>query len=213
MRERDDQVAATGTRLPRPEVRRRLLEAAEQVFAEHGYAEARLADIARVAGFTKGAVYSNFASKHELYAELISAQVSSNLAASLAQVIARNSPRTIVEDTADVLAECIVTETALLRLIVEFGTRAEHDEEIRAAHVAMVRRHRDQLAQVLAEATAHLGVELAVPAEQVVLLIMGLRHGLGALYAADRDAVPPQLLRDTIAAALRGLLHAREQRA
>lgn len=206
MQERDDQVAATGTRLPRAEVRRRLLDAAEQVFAERGYAEARLADIARIAGFTKGAVYSNFGSKHELYAELISGQVSSNLATSLAEVIARNSPRAIVEDTADVLAECIVTETALLRLIVEFGTRAEHDEEIRAAYVAMVRRNREQLAQVLAEATAHLGVELAVPAEQVTLLIMGLRHGLGAMYASDRDTVSPRLVRDTIAAALRGLL-------
>lgn len=208
MQQHDDG-APPGARLPRAEVRRRVLDAAERVFAERGYAEARLADIAHAAGFTKGAVYSNFASKHELYAELITRQVSSNLAASLAEVIARGSPRTIAEDTADVLAECILTETALLRLIIEFAARAEHDEEIRAAYVAMIRKHRDQLAGVLAEATAHLGLELTVPAEQVTMLIMGLRHGLGVLYAADPGGTSAQLVRDTIAAALRDLLRPR----
>jgi AcrR family transcriptional regulator len=207
MRQQEDTAATV--RLPRAEVRRRVLDAAERVFAERGYAGARLSDIAEAAGFTKGAVYSNFAGKQELFAELITRQVSSNLAAALAEVVARDSRQTVVEDAADVLAGCIVNETALLRLILEFAARAEHDEEIRAAYVAMTRRNRDQLAGVLAEATAHLDVELTVPAEQVTLLIVGLRHGLGVLYEADRDSVSPGLMRDTIASALRGLLRPR----
>ena len=197
---------AAAVRQPRAEVRRRVLDAAEQVFGERGYAGARLADIAHAAGFTKGAVYSNFGSKQELFAELITRQVSSNLAASLADVVARNSPGTVAEDTADVLADCIVGETALLRLILEFAARAEHDEEIRAAYVAMSRRHQDELAAVLVEGAAHLGVEFTVPLEQVALLIVGLRHGLGVLHAADPDRVSPQHVRDVIAAALRGVV-------
>jgi AcrR family transcriptional regulator len=207
---RHDDAATPVVRLPRAEVRHRLLDAAERVFAERGYAEARLADIARAAGFTKGAVYSNFGSKQELFAELITRQVSSNLARALAEVVARRSPQTVAEDTADVLAECIVTETALLRLVLEFAARAEHDEAIRAEYVAMFRRHHAQLADVLAEGAAHLGAEFTVPLEQVTLLLAGLRYGLGVLYAADPDHLSPQRVRDVIAAALRGLLRARE---
>jgi AcrR family transcriptional regulator len=196
----------TATRPTRTQVRQRVLDAAAQVFGERGYAGARLADIARAAGFTKGAVYSNFGSKHELFAELITRQVSSNLAASLAEVVARGNPGAVVEDTADVLARCVVTETGLLRLVLEFAARAEHDEEIRAAYAEMARRHQAQLVEVLAEGAAHLGVRFTVPLPQVALLIAGLRHGLGVLHAPDPDAVPAHLVRDAFAAALRGVL-------
>lgn len=197
---------SAATRLPRQEVRGRILDAAAQVFGERGYDGARLADIAAVAGFTKGAVYSNFGSKQELFAELITREVSSNLAASLAEVVARQRPGSVVEDTADVLSRCVVTETDRLRLILEFAGRAEHDEEIRAAYGAMARRHQAQLVEVLAEGAAHLGVRFTVPLPQVALLIAGLRHGLGVLHAADPGAVPAHLVRDAFAAALRGVL-------
>ncbi|MGB6072667.1 MAG: TetR family transcriptional regulator, partial [Rhodococcus sp. (in: high G+C Gram-positive bacteria)] len=47
----------------RTDVRDRLLAAAADEFTERGYAAAKLTDIADRAGFTKGAVYSNFESK------------------------------------------------------------------------------------------------------------------------------------------------------
>ena len=47
--------------------RRHLLDAAATVFARQGFHGASLDDVAAVAGFTKGAVYSNFASKDDLF--------------------------------------------------------------------------------------------------------------------------------------------------
>jgi AcrR family transcriptional regulator len=47
--------------------RRHLLDAAAQVFARDGFHGASLDDVAAAAGFTKGAVYSNFKSKEELF--------------------------------------------------------------------------------------------------------------------------------------------------
>jgi AcrR family transcriptional regulator len=44
-----------------------ILEAAEQVFARHGFAEARVADIAQAAGVATGTVYGIFPSKQDLY--------------------------------------------------------------------------------------------------------------------------------------------------
>ena len=47
--------------------RQALLDAAAQVFANRGFGGASLDEIAEVAGYTKGAVYSNFGSKDELF--------------------------------------------------------------------------------------------------------------------------------------------------
>ncbi len=47
--------------------RAQLIEAGRQVFAEKGYEAASVADIAEVAGYTKGALYAHFESKQELF--------------------------------------------------------------------------------------------------------------------------------------------------
>ncbi|MDF3340576.1 helix-turn-helix domain containing protein [Mycolicibacterium septicum] len=44
-----------------------LLDAAEEVFAEKGFAPATLDDIARAAGYTKGAIYKHFTTKEDLF--------------------------------------------------------------------------------------------------------------------------------------------------
>lgn len=53
------------------DTRTRLLSAAAQVMAEKGYAGATLDDIAARAGLTKGAIYWSYASKTELFLDLV----------------------------------------------------------------------------------------------------------------------------------------------
>ncbi|BCP36313.1 hypothetical protein MINTMi198_16830 [Mycobacterium intracellulare M.i.198] len=60
-------VKAHRTRPTRGEVRDRILDAASKVFAAEGFAGATIDAIGQAAGFTKGAVYSNFESKDELF--------------------------------------------------------------------------------------------------------------------------------------------------
>ncbi|MGO8787520.1 MAG: TetR/AcrR family transcriptional regulator [Terriglobia bacterium] len=47
--------------------RRRLLAAAEAVFIRDGFQAAKLEDIAKAAGYTRGAFYANFQSKEDLF--------------------------------------------------------------------------------------------------------------------------------------------------
>lgn len=63
--------ASPTSRTPRAEVRERLLAAGAEVFAEQGVHESRLDDVAARAGFSKGAVYSNFSSKEDLVAQVM----------------------------------------------------------------------------------------------------------------------------------------------
>ena len=69
--------AATEPRWRRlPEERpRQILDAALAVFAEHGLAAARLDDIAKRAGLSKGTIYLYFPNKEELFREVVRTSV------------------------------------------------------------------------------------------------------------------------------------------
>jgi len=58
------------------DTRTRILEAAEKVFAEHGYGGASLEKVASAAGMTKGAVYWHFSSKQDVYLAMMERHLS-----------------------------------------------------------------------------------------------------------------------------------------
>jgi AcrR family transcriptional regulator len=55
----------------RGETRKNLLDAAQRLIATKGLGTASVEDIAAAAGYTRGAFYSNFSSKDELFLELL----------------------------------------------------------------------------------------------------------------------------------------------
>ena len=63
----------------RLQTRERLLEAAAEVFSRQGFDAASVEEVAEEAGFSKGAVYSNFASKEELFLALLDRHLAAEL--------------------------------------------------------------------------------------------------------------------------------------
>jgi AcrR family transcriptional regulator len=59
-------------RTPRPGARGALLDAARDEFARHGLERARVEDVARRAGMSKGAFYLHFATKEDAFREIVS---------------------------------------------------------------------------------------------------------------------------------------------
>ena len=66
------------------QTREAIVFAARAAFAEAGYHGARLDRIARAAGFSKGAVYSNFAGKAELFLTVLDKDIEGSM-----EIIAR----------------------------------------------------------------------------------------------------------------------------
>ncbi|GAA1547071.1 TetR/AcrR family transcriptional regulator [Actinomadura kijaniata] len=72
----DDHPAGPPSRGERQQqTRAALVVAARDVFARDGYHGASLGEIARIAGYTRGAVYSNFAGKAELFLAVMDANL------------------------------------------------------------------------------------------------------------------------------------------
>jgi AcrR family transcriptional regulator len=204
-------------RPPRPEQvarnRRALLDAAWDVFRDLGYSGAGLDLIADRAGFSKGAVYSHFRGKADLFLSLLEDQIAERASAQQALVPTLRSPadarRALVE-----IVERSRQDPAWRLALIEFRVVAARDRELNAryaaAHQASVagvveamdqiyrllgerpRRPLDQLATVAFALDTggfleDVACEGALPSEQVALLFMEIAGLSGEAVAGDGD--------------------------
>src|SRR5438128_5855960 len=73
--------------------RQHLLEAAAIVFARNGFHGSTLDEVAATAGFTKGAVYSNFKSKDDLFLALLDDRIEREFTAIQSELAGGPRPR------------------------------------------------------------------------------------------------------------------------
>ncbi len=122
-------------RTGRDEVRRRVMAAAARLFAERGVRGASLDQIALVAGFTKGAVYSNFASKNDLLVQL-ARQLAIRQVESLVIDIAPSTPfPDMLAVLRDRLGPITPERRQMFALISELRREGELNPEVMSAFV------------------------------------------------------------------------------
>src|SRR5881275_3212463 len=119
-------MATTKRKESQLETRGRLLEAAALVFARRGFSGASLEEIARVAGHTTGAVYSNFAGKDELFLALLDATTGRHVAAYNAL-----EDTTGPQSRASAFMKFLDREPEAWTLFMEFWVRAVRDKKLR----------------------------------------------------------------------------------
>jgi AcrR family transcriptional regulator len=90
-------MSRTRTRPTRDDTRDKLFEAAARVFEEHGINGASIEAIAAAAGFTRGAFYSNFASKDELIIAMLGDHVEQSIRRCLDLLAKHKSPEDYLE--------------------------------------------------------------------------------------------------------------------
>jgi len=113
----------------RAETRQALIDAAARVFAARGFAGASVEEIAAEAGFTRGAFYSNFRTKEELFAELLQ-QRAFSVYRDMATESAEGHPS--LRETGERLAAIQRDENgqSLFRLWLELLAHAGRDEDL-----------------------------------------------------------------------------------
>jgi AcrR family transcriptional regulator len=191
-------------RKPRPrrdEVRTRILGAAAAVVAERGLAAATIDQVATAAGFTKGAVYSNFASKDELFLALLEAQATARVA-TVEESLLR--ARDVPEALAAVGAELARADPAATLLAVEFWQRAVRDPAVRPAYVRSRRALRARITEVADGFLRSRPTAQGWDAPSLAVVVMALANGLAFEELADAEAVPPGLAPRVLGAVLSG---------
>jgi AcrR family transcriptional regulator len=183
-------------RLSRPERKERtradLVAAARRVFERHGFHRASLEQIADEAGYTKGAVYSNFAGKDELFLAVLDEHIAERVPVYEEIVLGQETFEGAARAIARHLVRLGEEDPAWTPLLVEFWTHASHHEALRRA---VAERHDRQLRAVAAlmdEVAARHGIAFGVPTPEFVRGSSALARGMGL----ERLVEPGLPLRD-----------------
>jgi AcrR family transcriptional regulator len=160
---------------------------------ERGFADASVEAISEAAGFTRGAFYSNFQSKDELFVELLERQVFEVYRRMARQQLERSEPDSL-RATGKRLA-AIVHEADggwAFRLWLELLSHAARDEEFRALASRFWRATRDLTEQVVAGDHADEAAS-PVPPRAIATALIALDIGLALQHLVDPDDVPLSL--------------------
>lgn len=177
----------------RGEVRARLLDAASDVFTRRGIEGAGLAEIAATAGLTKGAIYSNFASKDELVYALMDAQIAARETAAVAAFATTRDPVDAARRVGDTLTRAFEEEADWQRLFIEYWARAQRDERLRERFARRRAEARAQLAALLAREVERHGVAPALEPAELAVAILALSNGLALEQRTEPGSVPADL--------------------
>ncbi|MBT2794300.1 TetR/AcrR family transcriptional regulator [Paraburkholderia strydomiana] len=171
------------------QTRAHLLAAARRLFVDRGFSGTSLRDIAAEAGYTQGAFYSNFASKEDLFLELMRER-SRTQVSDISRTL--SDPSASADDilsALEVWAETLDAEPEWSVLGVEFKLQGRRNPAFATASQVLLDAHRDGLAYCIGQIFARLK---RVPPESPTVLaaaFMGLSQGL-ALQRSMLAEVP-----------------------
>lgn len=159
----------------RDEVRERILDAALEVFAAQGFAGATIDAIGQAAGFTKGAVYSNFGSKDELFLALLDRQFERRSALIATAFDSGGDVATITEALSRSMLDSIHEQHSYHLVFFEYWLRAVRDPQLRESLVMRSRAAADQALRVVESSGADLpSAQLADLARLFVAISTGV---------------------------------------
>jgi AcrR family transcriptional regulator len=178
----------------RAQTRERLLSAARSVFARSGFHGASVEEIASEAGFSTGALYSNFDGKEDLFLVLMEREIDEHAREIAEAVRARASMAERARGGARQWMTMIEREPDVLLLFMEFWAYGVRDAQVRPKVAARFAQMRQVLTSLIAEGVREFDLELAIPAEELAVAIDALADGIARQKLADPEAVPDELM-------------------
>jgi AcrR family transcriptional regulator len=181
------------------ETRAKLLDAAAMVIAERGYTGASVETIAEAAGFSKGAVYSNFASKEALVLALVE---------TVTDAFKRMSFTITAHHTEDpqsfykAMTTLYVEDEAPRVVPLELLMQARREPALRPAMAKAYRERWDRWGKTFETAIARLGGQPAAETKILVEAIMATMVGQSLLSAGGVKISTRRVLLDVLLRAL-----------
>lgn len=196
----------------RQQTRERLMDAAYTLFAEDGIHATSIEAIAEAAGFTRGAFYSNFESKTELFFALAQREWDTRLQivrSIVEQFASSPTPESLQRRVASLLVEAFTAlpdDRTWALIYREFELLALRDATIARQYLAHEKEFQTQLRKVLVDAAEFFDVTFSLEAGDVAHVVAlihqsavqaAMLSGTNDVPAATRDellrTLPPLL--------------------
>jgi|SRR6185437_1623167 len=176
----------------------RLLDAAQKLIAKKGLSATSVEDIAAAAGYTRGAFYSNFSSKGDLFIELLRRD-HLNTHAQLDSLRSDEIPLDHIQERARVLYGQLYYDNESFMNWTEARMLAARDTKFRAKLHALVAEKRGQVADFIEYFYKRAGIEPPVPPTAMAMGFMSLVEGV----KLSMLSVPADMSADTAESVLR----------
>ena len=196
----------------RDEVKNRILVAATENFERDGYAGASLRRIASDAGFTKGAVYSNFGSKPDLFGQVCTERLASgerDVVDALSPIFSSGgNPDEVMRQISEKLTEILLEDAPWQVILAEFRALARHDEEIAEAYTKL---QKQRIAQLVDLTTQYCVLDRVKSAEDanprsLAVVVLSLVNVLALEFSVASAVIDQQVITDVIERSIRGFL-------
>jgi AcrR family transcriptional regulator len=182
----------------RAESVQKLLDAAEELFVQHGIANVSLEKVAARAGLTRGAIYWNFADKEDLALALVARRRGRDLESWERSVQMRSGGGAHLTSLEDWFEGLLVAGPDWFAFEIEtlaLATRAEPRE----AAAQMQRVMLDQFTHLISAECGALGVDPPDDLERAAELVAALANGLVLAWLGDRSLPVARLFADGVA--------------
>ena len=181
--------------------RAELIATAERVFARRGYDGASIEEIAEQAGYSHGAVYSNFAGKADLFLAVFEGYMAERVR-ELAETQAALPDDAPLEARARALAdqwmERLGRDRESVLLHMELIAHGDRDPELAGSFGARSAAMRDAVARYIESFTAEEGSELPISADDLAMVLRALGIGLAIESLVSPEAVRRELYGDFV---------------
>jgi AcrR family transcriptional regulator len=179
-----------------------LLAAARKVFLAAGYHGASVDAVAGEAGFTIGAVYSQFGGKAELFLALLEQRIEERIG-QIRSVVDGSGVAAGLTAVARQWAGVLRTDLDWTLLVIEFRVHAARDPVLAARFAEL---HARLLRAVVQSLTEALGLPATPEVEDLARLLLATGPGGALARAAEGEAFRDELMEETMVALAQRLL-------
>jgi AcrR family transcriptional regulator len=173
--------------------RSRLLHAAVKVFSRKGMQQGSIDDVVQEAGYTKGAFYANFGSKEELFLAMLDDRFKDRLEEVERAFSSEESPPEQARHAAADFAHASRADPHYKRLFLEFATYALQDPGFRDELLTRFSDLRARMAEIYERRAGAYGLELPMPADRVVRMVIAMADGWALWRLLEPDTVDDEL--------------------
>ena len=180
------------------ETRDRLLDAAAEVFVRRGFQGASVEEISAEAGFTRGAFYSNFESKEQMFVELLQRRVYDDFREMIKRAPAEGSPRESLRWSARDLQRRYERGSGsgqdwLFALWLELLAHAARNPDFRSLAATFWTGTRTGMSLQIGAGFERAGAEPPADPKELAIAMTALDIGLAVQHLVDPDDVPLDL--------------------
>jgi AcrR family transcriptional regulator len=161
----------------REQTQQRLLDAALHVIARKGLAATSVEDIAAQAGYTRGAFYSNFRGKNDLFIELLRRDHERTTAGMNALLAGGLPPGQLELQLKQFYSQMYLDNECFMNW-TEAHMLAARDAKFRARLNALLLEKRDAIAAFIVQFCRRLGMPPPAPPEQMAMGFISLVQGV-----------------------------------